>query len=130
MSEEKCEEKTNQEKCASESFHGQLKRMMLATMGAAAIAQEEIEGFVNKLVEKGEIAEQEGKKWVKEIVEKRRKQTKEAVHSIEENSIESLEKFLQKFNIPSKKDVDILAKKIDELTKRVDELFQKNNPSN
>lgn len=111
------DEKTSQERCEQESFHGQLKRMMLATMGAAAMAQEEFEGFVSKLVEKGEIAEQEGKKWVKEFVDKRRKQTKDAVHSIEENSLEGMEKILQKFNIPSKKDVETLSQKIDELTK-------------
>ncbi|NUM34308.1 MAG: phasin family protein [Candidatus Brocadiae bacterium] len=123
-----CDDKTNQEKCEQESFHGQLKRMMLAAMGAAAMAQEEFEGFVGKLVERGEIAEQEGKKWVKEIVDKRRKITKDAVQTIEENSLDGLDKLLQKLNIPSKKDVDTLAKKIDDLTKRVDELFQKNNP--
>ncbi len=46
--------------------------MLLATIGAAAIAQDEIEALVDRLVERGEIAEKDGKKLVREVMDKRK----------------------------------------------------------
>ena len=40
------------------------RRVLLAAIGAAALAQDEIEDFVKKLVDRGEIAEKDGKKEV------------------------------------------------------------------
>ncbi|RPI51805.1 MAG: hypothetical protein EHM56_09100, partial [Chloroflexi bacterium] len=36
------------------------RRMMLASIGAVAMAQDEMEAFVDRLVERGQIAEQDG----------------------------------------------------------------------
>ena len=48
-------------------------KVLLAGIGAAALAQDEIEDFVNRLVERGEIAEADGKKMLKDVMEKRKK---------------------------------------------------------
>lgn len=49
------------------------RKILLAGIGAAALAQEEIERFVNRLVEKGELAEKDARKMIQEIMEKREK---------------------------------------------------------
>ncbi len=120
------EEKTN--KIDQEYWLNLAKKFTLAGLGAVAFAQEEVEVFVGKLVERGEIAEQEGKKWLKEFVEKSRKHTKDAVHNIGENSIDGLEKLLARLNIPTKKEFQELTQRVEELAKRVDDLTKKPEP--
>jgi polyhydroxyalkanoate synthesis regulator phasin len=46
------------------SWFDMARKMMLAGVGAVVLAQEEIECFVGKLVERGELAEKEGKQLV------------------------------------------------------------------
>jgi poly(hydroxyalkanoate) granule-associated protein len=95
-------------------------KVMLAGMGAMALTQEELEKFVTKLVERGELAEQEGKKMVQEVMEKRKTSTKKA-----ENQVDSrMEDLLDRMNVPTKSDIDALSSKITALTKKVDELKQ------
>ncbi len=119
MSEEK------KAKLDQEYWLHQLKRITLAGIGAMAFAQEELESFVNKLVERGELAEQDGKKWMKEFMERSRKQTQDTIHNIGENSIDGLEKLLNHLNIPTKKEFQELAKRVDDLAKKVEELLKK-----
>jgi polyhydroxyalkanoate synthesis regulator phasin len=95
-----------------------LRRVMLATIGAVAIAQEELEAFVNRLVERGEIAEQDGKKLVTEMKEKRKSKTAKVEDEVSKN----LEGVLKRMNIPSKADVDALSQKISTLSKKIDDL--------
>ena len=92
--------------------------MFLATIGAAVIAQEEIEVLVNRLVERGEIAEKDGKKLINEMMAKRKSQTTDVGEEISKN----VESVLSRMNIPSKADVDALGQKITGLSKKIDEL--------
>ena len=94
------------------------RKVVLASMGAMALAQEELEQFVGKLVERGEIAEKEGKKLVREAMEKRKKETKKAESELDKR----MEEILARMNVPSKGDIDALSAKITALTKKVDEL--------
>lgn len=95
-----------------------LRRVLLATIGAAVIAQEEIEAFVNRLIERGEIAEQDGKKLIHEMKDKRKSKTAEVEDEISKN----VEGVLKRMNIPSKADVEALGQKITTLSKKIDEL--------
>jgi poly(hydroxyalkanoate) granule-associated protein len=95
-----------------------LRRVLLATIGAAAIAQDEIEALVDRLVERGEIAEKDGKKLVREVMDKR---TGRAT-KVEEEINKHLESVLDRMNIPSKADVEALSQKIAALSKKIDEL--------
>jgi poly(hydroxyalkanoate) granule-associated protein len=95
-----------------------LRRVLLATIGAAAIAQEEIEALVNRLVERGEIAEKDGKKLMHELMEKRKRKTAQ----VEEDISKNLESVLDRMDIPTKADVEALSQKITVLSKKVDEL--------
>ena len=95
-----------------------LRRVLLASIGAVALTFEEMGDLVDKLVERGEIAEQEGKKLVNEIKEKRKKTTDEA----EDMASSRMREMMDKMDIPTKSDIDALSAKIATLSKKVDEL--------
>ena len=46
------------------------RKVLLAGIGAAVLAQEEIENFVNRMVERGEIAEKDARQLAREIVDR------------------------------------------------------------
>jgi poly(hydroxyalkanoate) granule-associated protein len=95
-----------------------LRKVLLAGIGVVAIAQEEIDDLVEKLVERGEIAEKDGKKLIHEIKEKRMSQSKKA----EDQVSKRIEDALDRLNVPRKSDIDALGEKINALTAKVDEL--------
>jgi polyhydroxyalkanoate synthesis regulator phasin len=99
-------------------FMEMTRKVLLASIGAVALAQEEVEHFVNKLVERGELAEQDGKKLVRDVMEKRKKEAKKAEDEVDKR----LEELLARMNVPTKSDIDALSAKITALTKKVDEL--------
>jgi poly(hydroxyalkanoate) granule-associated protein len=95
-----------------------LRRVLLASVGAVALTIEEIGDLVDKLVERGEIAEQEGKKLINEIKQKRMKKADEA----EDMASTRMREMMDKMDIPTKSDIDDLSAKIATLSKKVDEL--------
>jgi poly(hydroxyalkanoate) granule-associated protein len=107
-----------QDEAERKPFLQTTRKVLLAAIGAMALAQEELEAFVNKLVERGEIAEHDGKKLVGEMMEKRKKETKRAEDEMD-NRISDL---MDRMNVPTKSDIDALSAKFTALTKKVDEL--------
>ena len=107
---------------AEETGHNPLleasRKVLLAAIGAVALAQDEIEDFVDKLVERGEIAEKDGKKLVREVMDRRKKDAKE----VEDETSKKVHDILDRMNVPSKKDIDVLGEKIAVLTQKVEEL--------
>ena len=97
------------------------RRVLLAAIGAVALAQDEIEDFVNKLVERGEIAEKDGKKLVREVMDHRSKTTRE----VEVQAGKLLQEAMKRMNIPSRKDLDEISEKIAALTIQINELSNK-----
>ena len=94
------------------------RRVMLATIGAVALAQEEAEAFINKLVERGEIAEKDGRKMMDDLKDKRQKKTKSAEDELESR----VSQILEKTGVPTKADIASLSEKISALTEKIDEL--------
>ena len=91
-----------------------LHRVMLATVGAIGLVQDELEHLVNKAVERGEVAEKEARKTVHEVTEKRKDTEKEVDKRFED--------MLVKLNIPTKSDINALNDKIADLAKKVESL--------
>ena len=94
------------------------RKVLMAGIGAVALAQEEVEEFVAKLVERGEIAEKDGKKLVAEVMERSKQDAKKGQEQFDKR----FEEVLARMNVPTKADLTTLSDKIDELTKHVDEL--------
>jgi poly(hydroxyalkanoate) granule-associated protein len=98
------------------------RKVLLAGIGAMALTQAEIEKFVGKLVERGEIAEKDGRKLIKDIMERRRKKSAEVRSDTEDEVEKRMEEVLGRMNIASKSDIDALNRKITTLTKKLDDL--------
>ena len=95
-----------------------VRRVLLAGIGAIALTQEQIEKFVDQLIERGEIAEKEGKTLLKEIMEKRKKDAEKA----EDEFTTRMETVFKRLNVPTKNDIQKLTEEVNELSKKVDEL--------
>jgi poly(hydroxyalkanoate) granule-associated protein len=107
-------------------------RALLAGVGAVALAQDEMEDLVNRLVERGEIAEADGKRMLKDVLEQRR-ETVERVQKtaseyidhpsrVVDDAEKRIEAVMAKMNIPTKEEIEALSAKITALTRKVDEL--------
>jgi poly(hydroxyalkanoate) granule-associated protein len=96
-----------------------VRRVLLASIGAVALAADEIEDFVNKLVERGEIAEKDGRKLVKDVLERRKEME---MRPIVQKLDRQMDRFLTRLNIPTRDDVESLNARIADLSKKIDEL--------
>jgi poly(hydroxyalkanoate) granule-associated protein len=114
----KVEEATEQKDKYQSQMAAMMRKMMLATIGAVAMAQEEIEAFVNRLVERGEIAERDGRKMIKEMREKRKHQAAKMEDEVNKN----VKDVLERMNIPTKSDIDEVSQKVTALSKKIDDL--------
>jgi polyhydroxyalkanoate synthesis regulator phasin len=73
---------------------------------------------VDRLVERGEIAEKDGRKLVREVMDRRKKDAEKA----EDEVSKRVEEILDRMNVPTKADIEALGDKIAHLSKKVDEL--------
>jgi poly(hydroxyalkanoate) granule-associated protein len=106
-----------------------IRKLLLAGVGALALSRDEAEEFINRLVERGEIAQKDAQHLIDETMERFRKNAQPQSNQLQSNvtnisnQIEaSLEQFLNRLNIPSKRDIDDLSAKIAHLAGRVEEL--------
>jgi poly(hydroxyalkanoate) granule-associated protein len=94
------------------------RKVMFAGIGAAVLAQEEIEAFVKKLVERGELAEKDGEGLLAEMHARRR----ERMSKVEEEVNKHVGRALERLNIPSKDEIAALNEKIAALNAKLDEM--------
>ena len=99
-----------------------VRRVLMAGVGVVVLAQEEVEEFVNKLIERGEIAEQDGRKLINEVVENRKQQAQDTKQATQEEFDKRFEGLLDRLNVPTRGDINTLNDKVTELTAKVEEL--------
>jgi poly(hydroxyalkanoate) granule-associated protein len=116
--ESKSEESKGKEEKERPPFFEMSRRILLASIGAVAVAQDELEDFVDKLIERGEIAEKDGKKLVHEMKEKRQKRSGE----VREEMSQKVRETLERMNIPTRADLEKLSSSIAALSQKIDEL--------
>ena len=102
------------------SFYRVVRRIMLAGLGAFALKHDELEAFINRLVERGEIAKKEGESLMEEMKERRNKYIQSEMGYTHERFAE----FLDRFSVPTKNDLDALNQKITSLEKKIDKLIK------
>lgn len=100
------------------SFYDIIRRMMLAGIGAIAIKHDEIEEFIDKLVERGEIA----KKDAEELRNEMKEQRKKYFHGDESHLHKRMQEFLDRLEVPTKNDFIELNEKLSALEKKIDKL--------
>lgn len=96
---------------AGKSLGGILRKVFLASIGAAVVAEEEVVNLINRFVEKGEIAEKDGKEMIKEILDKREKEAKETIEKIRGTNT---------VKVATKADIEALQEKLDILAAKLD----------
>ena len=110
---------------AGYSFVEALRKLLLAGMGAVALSRDETESFVNRLVEGGELAQKDAEKLLHEVQGRLRKNTvgvENQAEKVGSRVEQGMEEFLNRLNIPSKRDIEDLSAKIAQLAARVEEL--------
>lgn len=113
------------EKKEFHSFYDVVRKMMLAGIGAIALSHDEIEEFINKLVERGEIAKKDREELFKEMRERHKK-----YHHGEESHVQKrVSELMDRFSIPTKNDFEELNKKLVGLEKKLDELSKSKSKS-
>lgn len=98
------------------------RKVLLAGLGAVALAQDEAESFVKRLVERGEIAEKDGRQLLKDMMEKRKEAAEEMAEGPERDLDVRIERILHRMNVPTKNDINALSRQITALTQKVEEL--------
>jgi len=110
-----------------------VRRVLMAGVGVVALTKDEIEDFVGKLIERGEIAEQDGRRLVSEVLHRRRDKAGEVADKVQEETEKQvmraesmldqrIESILGRLNVPTKGDIDSLSEKISLLAEKVDAL--------
>ena len=110
-----------------------VRRVLMAGVGVVALTKDEIEDFVGKLIERGEIAEQDGRRLVSEVLHRRRDKAGEMADKVQEETEKQvmraesmldqrIESILGRLNVPTKGDIDALSQKISLLAEKVDAL--------
>lgn len=113
------------EKKEFHSFYDVVRKMMLAGIGAIALSHDEIEEFINKLVERGEIAKKDREELFKEMRERHKK-----YHHGEESHVQKrVSELMDRFSIPTKNDFEELNKKLVGLEKKLDDLSKSKSKS-
>ena len=99
-----------------------IRRVLLAGVGAVSAAQDEAEKFVHKLVEKGEIAEKDGRALLNDLAENRKQRAQDSSKRVSDELEKRMESLLNRMNIPTKSDIEQLSNKVAELTKKIETL--------
>jgi poly(hydroxyalkanoate) granule-associated protein len=97
---------------------GTFRKVVLASVGAVGVAQDELNALIKRMVERGEITEKDARKLANDVqkeVNKRRKggQTK---------AEKEMEGMMEKLNVPSKADIEDLTAQVAALSQRIEEL--------
>jgi poly(hydroxyalkanoate) granule-associated protein len=112
---------------SSNALLGSLRRVLMASIGAVVLAQEEIEEFLGKLVDRGEIADADARRLLNDVVDGRVRVVQDGTKRAEGELDKRVETVLSRLSIPSKSDIDTLSARIAELSDKVDELTQLRN---
>lgn len=119
-------EEENPSPARQQSFVDGLRRILMAGLGSVTLAQNEVEAFVSRLVERGEIGEKEARSLVGDFVDKRKKQAEETKRRMEAEVEQHIEKLLTQMNVPTKPDIDRLSQKVADLSAKLDQLTKTN----
>ncbi len=96
-----------------------------ATIGLFSMGKEEAEAIINRMVERGELAEKDGRRILRNLYERPRKGVKQVNQKVESALDETIVGFLNMLNVPTRSDLQTLTEKINELAEKVEELSNK-----
>ncbi len=96
-----------------------------ASIGLFSLGKEEAEAIINRMIERGELAEKDGRRIIKDLFERPKQSMQYLNRKVERAVDETMIGILAMLNIPTKTDVQTLSEKINELAEKVEELSKK-----
>lgn len=110
----------NQEpKTVRGSLYDTTRLVLLAGVGAISLAQEEVNNFLDRLVERGEMAETDARNLVREVMDKREKLEQERKQTVRAGRQAAAGE-----RTATRADIEALNARIAELTRQIEELRQ------
>ena len=105
-------------------FVENMRRLMAAGVGALALTYDEAEKLVDRMVERGTLAQKDAEKLLADTRTRLQSQMPHMprAEKVSGQMEHGVEEFLNRLNIPSKRDIDELSAKIAQLAARVEEL--------
>ena len=100
------------------------RRVLLAGVGAAALAHDEMKAFLDRLVERGELAREQARDMLKEVAAKREGR----LRKMGKKARERVDRALQAFDVPRRADLEALQQRLDQLTQRLEVLLKPEEP--
>jgi poly(hydroxyalkanoate) granule-associated protein len=107
-------------RAAAKSMAELTRAVLLGGVGVAGLAMDETKAFLDKLVERGEIAEKDARKMMDDVRLRSRNQVEQARVETERQVNETL----HRLGVPSKDEMAELNAKVTLLTHKIDELMQ------
>lgn len=93
------------------------RTILMAGIGAISLAQDEINNFLDKLVERGEMADSDARKLVREVMDRRDSLERERREQLKERRASKAAE-----RTPTHADIDALNERVAELTRQIEEL--------
>lgn len=91
-----------------------MKKLLLSTIGAAAISIEKADALLQELIEKGKLSVKEGKELREELLRKKKENDSKPVKKDE------LHEILDTMNYAGKRELEALEEKVKKLEERLD----------
>jgi polyhydroxyalkanoate synthesis regulator phasin len=106
-------------RAAAQSMADLTRTVLMSGVGMAGLALDEAKAFLDKLVERGEIAEKDARKLMADLTQRSKDQAEQALADTERQVIDAL----GRLGVPSKNDVAELNAKVSLLATKLDELI-------
>ncbi|WP_312649404.1 hypothetical protein [Proteiniclasticum sp.] len=97
----------------------ELRKLLLTTVGAAALSMEKIDSTVTELIEKGKLSVKEGKELREELIRKKKEAEVEALTK------EDLDRIIESLNYAGKREVELLEERVARLEEQIQELLDR-----
>ena len=100
----------------AQALQGSVEQVWLAGLGALALTEEEGSKFFHSLVKKGEVVERRSKGRIDDVVDAAKRMPATAISTIERRTDETFQNVIKRLGIPTRRDIDLLARRIEKLT--------------
>ncbi len=96
-----------------------------ATIGLFSMGKEEAEAIINRMIERGELAEKDGRRILSGLYERPKQSAKQVNQKVESVIDDAMLGILNMLNVPTRSDLQSLTEKINELAEKVEALSEK-----
>ena len=117
-------DETKSAKSQRKTFYETTRMILLAGVGAVSLAQDEVNNFIDRLVERGQMAENDARSLVREVMDRREKLEQERREQARQSRQTAAQPGAQSTTQPaaSKSDIEALSSRVAELTRQIEEL--------